>query len=89
MTYEQIEKEFDDCEHLETGMCDMNVAKSFLKQSFIKYLKDEVERLEKMKHNIGYKVFSDQIKDEDAWIYAEIYSDQITHITNQIRELEK
>ena len=60
---------------------------SFLKQSFIKYLQGEVERLEKQKYN------NQEYKEGvPASHYMEGYdkaiSDQITHFTNQIKELE-
>lgn len=87
MTYKQIEKEFDECEHLETGMCDMNVAKSFFRQSFIKYLKDEVYRLKSKQPTPLY--LHEGYRNSLRELEFNFYEDQITHITNQIRELEK
>lgn len=90
MTFKQIETEFD--EKFPTLRYGHNVVfgenygtlvKSFFKQSFIKYLKDECERL---KEKLPNK--EDLYDPEIAGRYDEI-SDQITHITNQIRELEK
>lgn len=79
MTFNQILKEFDECEHLETGVCDMNVAKSFLKQSFIKYLQSEVERLQG-------EMFADVAEAGQFAMHSGGYNqaleDQITHINN-------
>lgn len=95
MTYEQIEKSF--FEHFERYGVSMDededtfkfespepsVILSFLKQSFIKYLKDEVERLNLIK---DYYMSSKM----DVGIHNVAFLiDQITHITNQIKELEK
>lgn len=67
-----------------------------LKQSFIKYLKDECERLEKSKHKIYDNWATTHDRDDERFTkltkeeksYNQAISDQITHITNQIRELE-
>lgn len=53
-------------------MPDIDKIKSFLKQSFIKYLQSEVERLEKQQDEEWYQVIDDQI----------------THLQAQIKELE-
>lgn len=63
-------------------MCDIEVAKSFLKQSFIKYLQGEVERLRKSLDDYIYET-----EDEKALAMTIIYN-QITHINNQIKEIE-
>lgn len=92
MTYEQILKEFDECWYrddvkrgLYEGKIDKEWFKSFLKQSFIKYLQAECERLEQLKltpkHKGGYEVTV-------CGITNQVISDQITHINNQIKELE-
>lgn len=90
----KIEKEFDECWYrddikigLYEGKIDKEWFKSFLKQSFIKYLQSEVERLEKSKK---------EKPSDKAYVYTGIevdrynqaISDQITHITNQIKGLE-
>lgn len=108
MNYEQIEKEFDEkypqllrkrlYEELDlTGKitieCSSEV-KSFLKQSFIKYLQEQVKEAENKIRFIGgetYCVFCKQHRAAgecncDGWNEAKI--DQITHITNQIKGLE-
>ena len=108
MTYEQIEKEFYETSFKWVDLEDGNgryilesQAKSFLKQSFIKYLKGEVERLKKSKKigddfqcyhtdpfgNKTPTVIEKRLSGEDK-AYNQAISDQITHITNQIEELE-
>ncbi len=109
MTYEQIEKEFDETfvNTLYSTQSDVQVnvwklidygngehkighyygpdeIKSFLKQSFIKYLQSEVERLENKKH-YGDNPFEicDYYNGHDTAI-----SVQITHLKAQIKELE-
>jgi len=98
MTYEQIEKEFD--EYFKGNIldnklhCNTVYVKSFLKQSFIKYLQSEVKDAENKIRFIGgetYCVFCKLHRAAgecncDGWNEAKI--DQITHITNQIKELE-
>lgn len=96
MTYEQIEKEFDENfawaiekkadEEIIDGYKGI---KSFLKQSFIKYLQSEVERLEKelksfKNGSVCYP--SEPVKYTEG--ITDTLEKQITHITNQIRELE-
>ena len=83
MTFNQILKEFDECEHLETGVCDMNVAKSFLKQSFIKYFQSEVER--------WIKVFDYHcdMSDERHLTMRNVARTEIENLEAQIKELEK
>ncbi|MFK5282798.1 hypothetical protein ACI3PL_24850, partial [Lacticaseibacillus paracasei] len=59
--------------------------KSFLKQSFIKYLQGEVERLEKRKEwNRKDKEFVETYING----YEHCLQDQITHLQAQIKELE-
>lgn len=108
MTFNEIEKEFDenfpctvlDCDGEGTyadGNGEPNPCrycheyifpiKSFLKQSFIKYLHSEVERWEKQKYN--NQEYSEGVP---ASHYMEGYdkaiSDQITHLQAQIKEFE-
>ena len=113
MTFNEIEKEFDEyclsASHtLGESLASVQVynhrksdalmLKSFLKQSFIKYLQNEVRILESKIETIGLGV-GDKIMrrinthpllvSEDIYTGYEIAtSDQITHITNQIKELE-
>ena len=110
MTYEQIEKEFDDEFVFKNKRQDGVVAyeewlseysceevKSFLKQSFIKYLQSEVERLEKTlirneefgfcKHCSFHKGDMEHDFGKCAG-HDEAISDQITHLKAQIKELE-
>lgn len=63
---------------------------SFLKQSFIKYLKDECERLSKHEKVCLDECQLDSTGDCNCGMlaYNQAIDDQITHITNQIRELE-
>lgn len=78
MTYEQIEKEFDeqfgDFGHLNEnfkGVPMPSEVKSFLKQSFIKYLQSEVSYLNTKKNifkegtetlaNLGYSIALDEV----------------------------
>ncbi len=70
---------------------------SFLKQSFIKYLKDEVEETKAMiahtpdevaKLNQHLPSTLQRATYSEAVGYCKAISDQITHITNQIKELE-
>ncbi len=120
--YEQIEKSFfehferygvsieEDEDMFKFESPEPSVILSFLKQFFIKYLQDEVERLEKtvqkdpyeleiipeedkgkitdvMLRN-GVKMLKNQDGKEFRWGYNQAISDQITYITNQIKELE-
>ena len=105
MTYEQILKEFDEkietydkdggfivyVEGYDNQDFDVDLIKSFLKQSFIKYLKDEVERLEKSKKDEfnpdvdGHIPFAKTMRITG---YNQAISDQITHLQAQIKELE-
>lgn len=97
----KIEKEFDECWYrddikigLYEGKIDKEWFKSFLKQSFIKYLQEQVKEAENKIRFIGgetYCVFCKQHRAAgecncDGWNEAKI--DQITHITNQIKGLE-
>lgn len=99
MTFKQIEKSFfehfarygvsidEDEDMFKFESPEPSVILSFLKQSFIKYLQSEVERLEKSKK---------EKPSDKAYVYTGIevdrynqaISDQITHITNQIKGLE-
>lgn len=96
MTFKKIEKEFDEninlYPQLKFEMDRIRMAggvdfKSFLKQSFIKYLQSEVERLEKSKK---------EKPSDKAYVYTGIevdrynqaISDQITHLQAQVKELE-
>ena len=105
MTYEQIEKEFDEkftqpnygwgSEGYETEMLKKttpNRIKSFLKQSFIKYLQSEVDWL-KTQYQDEHPV--DCIDGEtpvETYGYEETYNqsikNQITHLQAQIKELQ-
>ncbi len=81
------------CSGRETGECCHNEQtweeaeielKSFLKQSFIKYLKDEVERLEKKIEDLKeYPMWNDFVRGQN-----EELEDQITHLQAQVKELE-
>lgn len=89
--YEQIERQFD--EKMGTGLfspaseSSKKEYKSFLKQSFIKFLESECERLEKSKLELT--------KDEtdNDWFYGfgnnQALSDTISHYQNMIKELQK
>lgn len=102
MTFNEIEKEFDEyclsASHtLGESLASVQVynhrksdalmLKSFLKQSFIKYLQSEVERLEKSKK---------EKPSDKAYVYTGIEVDrynqaisgQITHLQAQVKELE-
>lgn len=98
MTFNEIEKKFDNAFASNYLIADEKIidhmhdrVKSFLKQSFIKYLQSEVERLEKSKKEI--LPYKEGETSYSQWLVAEGYnlaiSDQITHITNQLKELEK
>ena len=72
--------------------------KSFLKQSFIKYLQSEVERLGFAKQEEEIYVECPHAFDcggcmnkieKEAVVYNQAISDQITHLQAQIKELEK
>lgn len=107
MTFNEIEKEFEELFVKKVMLIDEpdklayeemkyqvepEAIKSFLKQSFIKYLKDEVERLEKIKlftPTCGYE--SEEEKGFQKGIQAQeklFISDQITHLQAQLKELE-
>lgn len=106
MTFKQIEKEFDELFVKKVMLIDEpdklayeemkyqvepEAIKSFLKQSFIKYLKDECERLSKHEKVCLDECQLDSTGDCNCGMlaYNQAIDDQITHITNQIRELEK
>ena len=95
MTYKQIEKDFDEQFPAMDNYLDGGVKKdikSFLKQSFIKYLQSEVERLEKSKKDEfnpdvdGHIPFAKTMRITG---YNQAISDHITHLQAQIKELEK
>lgn len=122
MTYQQIEKEFDEelpkmisdlvwcvsdggykieshrfLSYQDEPVQEYENIKSFLKQSFIKYLKDEVEETKAMiahtpdevaKLNQHLPSTLQRATYSEAVGYCKAISDQITHITNQIKELE-
>lgn len=90
MTYRQVLEEFDEKfawaigEKADEELFDgYKGIKSFLKQSFIKYLQGEVERLRKSLDDCIYET-----EDEKALAMTIIYN-QITHINNQIKEIEE
>lgn len=98
MTFNEIEKEFDELFVKKVMLIDEpdklayeemkyqvepEAIKSFLKQSFIKYLKNEVEILERKKVNPAQEYETTYYTG-----YNQAISDQITYITNQIKELE-
>lgn len=106
MTFKQIEKSFfehfarygvsidEDEDMFKFESPEPSVILSFLKQSFIKYLQEQVKEAENKIRFIGgetYCVFCKQHRAAgecncDGWNEAKI--DQITHITNQIKGLE-
>ena len=104
MTYEQIEKEFDEQfvklsgpagEPKEwislTNEGDVKRLKSFLKQSFIKYLQSEVDRLETLKQETldhPMRSYDGIVLDSYNEGYEIVISDQITNLQAQIKELE-
>lgn len=106
MTFKQILKEFDEkFTYLGRNQIDQQEIilkpyttpediKSFLKQSFIKYLKNECERLEKSKKDVtngrenGLCMCGESYRECNCVGYNQAISDQITYITNQIKELE-
>lgn len=71
---------------------DYETLQDLLKQSFIKYLQGEVERLEKIKlFTPAYGYESEEEKGFQKGIQAQeklFISDQITHLQTQIKELE-
>ena len=100
MTFKHIEKEFDEQFPAMDNYLDGGVKKdikSFLKQSFIKYLQSEVERLDGTKqgeiiyiecpHAFDCGGCMDKT-DKDAVAYNQSISDQITYLQAQIKELE-
>lgn len=110
MTFNEIEKEFDKKFLLPYGEIETfngypfpKDIKSFLKQSFIKYLQGECERLEKSKKenpvtHICLKLeeitFTSETSGQKICVhkhevetYNQSISDQITHINQQLKEL--
>ena len=89
MTYEQILKEFDECWYrddvkrgLYEGKIDKEWFKSFLKQSFIKYLQSEVEACNQ------YKSYYNQTGDQFNKGKHEAMSHMVNRLEAQIKELE-
>lgn len=115
LTYEQIEKEFEELFVKKVMLIDEpdklayeemkypiepDAIKSFLKQSFIKYLKDEVERLEKIKIKpftsrtgsdiLQMQKYNPVVRTDIGVVgFNEAISDQIKNLQAQIKELEK
>lgn len=89
MTYEQIEKEFD--EYFKGNIldnklhCNTVYVKSFLKQSFIEYLQSEVERC---KGDIRTDILERFWSNEKTQGYNLALERRITHLQAQIKELE-
>lgn len=93
--YEQIEKEFDEkintydkdggfivyVDGYDNQDFDTDLIKSFLKQSFIKFLEGECERLEKRRNALLI------LRSMEATWKAEEISDTISHYQNMIKEL--
>lgn len=110
MTFKQIEKSFfehfarygvsidEDEDMFKFESPEPSVILSFLKQSFIKYLKDECERLEGLTktgsngEGLPFEnspdIYGNQRVEAYKKGYNQAISDQITHITNQIKGLE-
>lgn len=112
MTFNEIEKEFDelwgksrtDGHYWDEPECTAIDLKSFLKQSFIKYLQSEVERLEKSKkENPGMHIcfplkeitFTSEIDGKEICVhkhqvetYNQAVSELITYYKAQIKEME-
>lgn len=102
MTYEQIEKQLVEIERIfDTNLRFHNPLayeslKNLFKQSFLKYLQREVERLEKGKHKIYDNWATTHDRDDERFTkltkeeksYNQAISDQITHLQAQIKELE-
>lgn len=99
MTYEQIEKEFDELFEEETWISkhlDVNDLattrearhkfQSFLKQSFIKYLQGQIE-YNKEKAQTFCGEYNNE-KGIRAMCYLEFLQDQITQLQAQIKELD-
>lgn len=99
MTFNEIEKEFEKNLYSinNNGCADIPSAVGYFKQSFIKYLQSEVERLEKTlirneefgfcKHCPFHK--GDMEHDfEKCAGHDKAISDQITYLQTQIKELE-
>ena len=97
MTFNEIQKEFDEEFVRDTGLMRVtpyssselpmaDAIKSFLKQSFIKYLQSQIE-YNKEKAQTFCGEYNDE-KGIRAMCYLEFLEDQIIHITNQIKELE-
>ena len=103
MTYEQIEREFDELFVKKVMLIDEpdklayeemkyqvepEAIKSFLKQSFIKYLQSQVEEYEK---DISYELAakpSGEAEEIAEWYKVKYIKDKITHLQAQIKELE-
>ena len=100
MTFKQIEKEFEKNLYSinNKGCADIPSATGYFKQSFIKYLQSEVERLGFAKQEEEIYVECPHAFDcggcmnkieKEAVVYNQAISDQITHLQAQIKELEK
>lgn len=86
--YEQIEKSADE-EFIEMYSGDKRKVKSFLKQSFIKFLEGECERLFSTRKPVTFVMGKPQsaYSADDAYNMAII--DQIDYYQNMIKELQK
>ncbi len=94
----KIEKEFDavysgitypfDSKENQAVEAERKVFKSFLKQSFIKYLQSECERLEEVLQKEYPGTHINYAEDNFYAGGAQAISDQITHLQAQIKELE-
>lgn len=83
MTYEQIEKS-ECCDAELRAVCVECLHREPLKQSFIKYLKDEVERCKaRIAELKEYPLWNDFVRGQN-----EELDYQITHLQAQIKELE-
>lgn len=87
MTFKHTEKEFDEQFPAMDNYLDGGVKKdikSFLKQSFIKYLQSEVERCKaRIAELKEYPLWNDFVRGQN-----EELEDQITHLQAQIKEIE-
>ena len=85
MTFKHIEKEFDEQFPAMDNYLDGGVKKdikSFLKQSFIKYLQSEVEACNQ------YKTFYNPVGDEFNKGKHKAMDDRVERLQAQIKELE-
>lgn len=92
MTFEQILKS-ECCDAELRAVCVECLHGEPLKQSFIKYLQAECERLEKSKHKIYDNWATTHDRDDERFTkltkeekgHNKVISDQITYITKQIK----